>query len=319
MKKYLIFFFFLQMVFSKNLPALYFTPNSKTDKILLSLIENAKSSVYIAGYSISSGKMIELIKKNKERIVIKVLTERDYKNLPKNIVKVYQKSGLFHPKFITVDGISVLIGSGNFTDDGLHLHHNHFLLIQDPKIAEFFNKKFLAWWQDTPFEEVYEDSIYRIYFSPDTDCESIIVNELSKARDTIHFAHYRFTSEKIARAIILKKFTGVKVYGIMDASGIEPYSFFYPLSYYGCKLKKSNLAGLLHDKLFIIDGETVITGSYNPTTSAKKNTECLIIIKDKKTAEKLLTEWKKLWLFYSLPASPFKLSIPLIERLRMKK
>lgn len=299
-KSLLLLLVFLYPSFSENLPVLYFTPNIKTDKIILSLIEGAESSIYIAGYSVSWEKMIEMLKK-KRNIDIKILIERETKWIlkDKDIVKIYQKPGIFHPKFIVVDKKSVLIGSGNFTDDGLHLHHNHFLLIQDRNIADFLNKKFLSWWNDKPSKEIFEDSIYKIYFSPETNCESIIIQNISSARKTIHLLQYQFTSEEIAKAIIKRKLSGVEVYGIVEPSSIEPYSVFYPLLDYGCKLKKSNNAGFLHDKLFIIDGEIVITGSYNPTASARRNTECLLIIRDKKTAKRLLKEWKRLWYFYS--------------------
>ncbi|MDD3726543.1 MAG: phospholipase D-like domain-containing protein, partial [Candidatus Ratteibacteria bacterium] len=253
MKKLVIFFFILlQPTFSSNIPTLYFTPNRQTDKIVISIIEGAESSLYIAGYSVSWENILKLIKKKQESVEVKVLVDGQIKGVPEDIVRVYKKPGFFHPKFITVDEKTVLIGSGNFTEDGFHLHHNHFLLIQDRDIADFFNRRFLAWWDDISEEsqkvklkgqktkgenqklEIYQDGIYRIYFSPETDCESVIIQEISKARDTIHFAHYRFTSESITKAIILRKMAGVNVYGIMDASGIAPYSVFYPLSDYGC-------------------------------------------------------------------------------------
>ncbi|MCM8761725.1 MAG: phospholipase D-like domain-containing protein [Candidatus Omnitrophica bacterium] len=303
MRKFLfLLLVFLPPSFSGNLPALYFTPNRKTDKIIISLIEGAESSIYIAGYSVSWEKMIELLNRKKENIDIKILTDRETKWIFKDIVRIYSKPGLFHPKFIVVDKKYVLIGSGNFTDDGIYLHHNHFLLIKDRDMADFFNKKFLSWWDDKPAEEpeVYKDRLYQIYFSPETNCESIIIQNISNAKKTIHFIHYQFTSEEIAKVIIRKKLSGVDIYGIVEPSSIEPYSVFYPLLDYGCRLKKSNRAGFLHDKLFIIDDEIVITGSYNPTASARRNTECLLIIKDKETAKKLLKEWKKLWLFYSV-------------------
>lgn len=303
MRKLIIYFFILllQPIFPGEIPSLYFTPNRETDKIILSIIQGAESSLYIAGYSVRWERIKEVLRKKKGKIDIKVITEEEITGLPEEIVKIYKKPGLFHPKFITVDGKIVIIGSGNFTDNSFHLHHNHFLLIKDRNISEFFNRRFLAWWEDNTFDEVYENSIYRVYFSPETNCESIIIQEISKARNSIYFAHYRFTSEEIAKAIVLRKLAGVDVSGIMDASGIEPYSVFYPLSDYGCKMKKSNLAGFLHDKLFIIDSETVITGSYNPTSGARRNTECLIIIKDEEVAKRLLAEWKKLYLYYALP------------------
>ncbi|MCM8760276.1 MAG: phospholipase D-like domain-containing protein [Candidatus Omnitrophica bacterium] len=295
----LLLFIFLNPSFSENLHHLYFTPNHKTDKIILSLIESAQDSIYIASYSLSWKEMIELLNRKKGNIDIKILTDREIKGSLKDIVKVYNKPGLFHLKFIVVDKKSVLIGSGNFTDDGIHLHHNHFLLIQDPNVANFFNKKFLSWWDDKPSEEIFEDRTYQIYFSPETNCESIIIQNISKARKTIHFLQYHFTSEEIAKVIIRKKLSGVDVYGIVEPLSIEPHSVFYPLLDYGCRLKKSNRAGFLHDKLFIIDEEIVITGSYNPTASTRKNTECLLIVRDKEIARGLLKEWKKLWYFYS--------------------
>jgi phosphatidylserine/phosphatidylglycerophosphate/cardiolipin synthase-like enzyme len=44
----------------------------------------------------------------------------------------------------------------------------------------------------------------------------------------------------------------------------------------------------------IIDGETVITGSFNFTTAAEeKNAENLLIIRDKKLAERYIKNWQE--------------------------
>jgi phosphatidylserine/phosphatidylglycerophosphate/cardiolipin synthase-like enzyme len=47
-----------------------------------------------------------------------------------------------------------------------------------------------------------------------------------------------------------------------------------------------------HNKMMVIDGETVITGSFNFTKAAEKeNSENLLIIHDRKLAEKYVKNW----------------------------
>ncbi|HOJ39912.1 MAG TPA: phospholipase D-like domain-containing protein, partial [bacterium] len=76
------------------------------------------------------------------------------------------------------------------------------------------------------------------------------------------------------------------------------YPFRFAL---GVAVRRNLMAGLLHDKNFIIDGRTVITGSYNPTAAARNNVESLLILKNENLARQLLRKWKRLWRWKSLP------------------
>ena len=52
----------------------------------------------------------------------------------------------------------------------------------------------------------------------------------------------------------------------------------------------------MHHKVFIIDNETVITGSYNPTSGGdERNDENMLIIHDKSIADAFLREFGNLW------------------------
>ena len=52
----------------------------------------------------------------------------------------------------------------------------------------------------------------------------------------------------------------------------------------------------MHNKIFIIDEEIVITGSYNPTRNGdENNNENLVIIYDKNIAKKYVDEFNKLF------------------------
>ncbi len=53
-------------------------------------------------------------------------------------------------------------------------------------------------------------------------------------------------------------------------------------------------AVIAHNKIVIIDGQTVITGSFNFTRAAEeKNAENLLVIRDKALAAKDLENWKE--------------------------
>ena len=61
-------------------------------------------------------------------------------------------------------------------------------------------------------------------------------------------------------------------------------------------VKKDTNKYKMHHKVFIIDNETVVTGSFNPTASAEnKNDENIIIIKDRMIAGSFLKEFGRLW------------------------
>ena len=52
----------------------------------------------------------------------------------------------------------------------------------------------------------------------------------------------------------------------------------------------------MHHKCFIIDSETVVTGSMNPTGGGDtRNDENILIIHDEEIAGKYLDEFEKVW------------------------
>ena len=61
-------------------------------------------------------------------------------------------------------------------------------------------------------------------------------------------------------------------------------------------VKKDKNKYKLNHKVFIIDNQTVATGSFNPTLSADtKNDENLIIFHDQKIANEFVGEFNSLW------------------------
>ena len=62
----------------------------------------------------------------------------------------------------------------------------------------------------------------------------------------------------------------------------------------GIPVKIDSAHDIAHNKIMIIDGEIVITGSFNFTKSAEdKNAENLLVIRDKALAEKYIKNWQE--------------------------
>lgn len=134
-----------------------------------------------------------------------------------------------------------------------------------------------------------------VYFSPGTSCTDAIVREIAAARSTIHLQAYSFTSEPIARALVDAEKRGVKVVAILDASNrTKNYSAADFLAHEGIETYIDSQHAIAHNKIIIIDGATVITGSFNFTKSAdQKNAENLLVIPDSELAAKYEVNWEQ--------------------------
>ena len=89
---------------------------------------------------------------------------------------------------------------------------------------------------------------------------------------------------------------GVKVRVVLDPTlATAHYSAATPLLNAGIPVSIERGSGLLHHKLAIIDGSTVITGSMNWSRAGdESNSEDLVIIRDKKIAAEYIDHYQKL-------------------------
>jgi phosphatidylserine/phosphatidylglycerophosphate/cardiolipin synthase-like enzyme len=135
----------------------------------------------------------------------------------------------------------------------------------------------------------------QIYFSPKGGCTEAIVNEISHAKSEIYVQAYSFTSVSIAKALVDAHKRGIKVEAILDKSQKkERYTSATFLANSGIPTYIDSKHAIAHNKIMIIDKETVITGSFNFTKAAEeKNAENLLIIRNKKLAETYLENWNK--------------------------
>jgi phosphatidylserine/phosphatidylglycerophosphate/cardiolipin synthase-like enzyme len=108
-----------------------------------------------------------------------------------------------------------------------------------------------------------------VCFTPGGNCTDAIVQALSDAKRTILVQAYSFTSAPIAKALLDAHKRGVQVQVILDKSQrTEKYSSADFLANQGVPTMIDANHAISHNKVMIIDGETVITGSFNFTKAA---------------------------------------------------
>jgi phosphatidylserine/phosphatidylglycerophosphate/cardiolipin synthase-like enzyme len=137
-------------------------------------------------------------------------------------------------------------------------------------------------------------SAVTVCFTPGGNCMEQIVNALSEAKSGILVQAYSFTSAPIAKALLEAHKRGVQVQVILDKSQrTEKYSSADFLANQGVATMIDANHAISHNKVMVIDGETVITGSFNFTKAAQeKNAENVPIIRDKALAAQTTQNWQ---------------------------
>jgi phosphatidylserine/phosphatidylglycerophosphate/cardiolipin synthase-like enzyme len=130
-------------------------------------------------------------------------------------------------------------------------------------------------------EQVKATGVMDVYFSPRGGATEAVVLEIGKARKEVLVQAYSFTSVPIAKALLEAKKRGVKVEAVLDKSQRkERYTAATFLHNSGVPVRIDDKHAIAHNKIIIIDRQTLITGSFNFTKAAEeKNAENLLIIK----------------------------------------
>jgi phosphatidylserine/phosphatidylglycerophosphate/cardiolipin synthase-like enzyme len=135
---------------------------------------------------------------------------------------------------------------------------------------------------------------WQVFFSPRGGCTDAVVDVLDRATNSVLVQAYSFTSTPIARAIVDAQRRHVQVAVILDKSQrSERYSSADFLRNSGVATFIDATHAIAHNKVMVIDGATVITGSFNFTKAAEENNaENLLIINDPVLAAKYAVNWK---------------------------
>jgi phosphatidylserine/phosphatidylglycerophosphate/cardiolipin synthase-like enzyme len=289
---------------------------------LISMIRDCHKSFHGAFYDISSMKIAdELIAAHNRGIDVRLVTEKDTfsgdaitKILESGIPVVTDSGpGLMHNKFAIADGSSVFTGSYNTTDNCTLKNNNNAIIVHSQELAEIYTSEFSEMFDHRIFANRREHGAFaelqkkyyvkldginiNVYFAPEDNVEKIIHDRIKKARESIRFMYFSFTSDNIGELMIEKFKAGIKVQGVFEKKGSgSEHSEYIKMKIEGLPVRLDKNRHVMHHKIIIIDDVRVITGSYNLSNNAnKRNDENIIIIDSPEIAGKYIEEFHRIY------------------------
>ncbi|MCS7179378.1 MAG: phospholipase D-like domain-containing protein [Anaerolineae bacterium] len=301
-------------------PALH---TGSIDLRLVDLIDAAQKRVDVAAYELDIPTVTDaLLRAHRRGVQVRLVTDGEYED-EEMVARLRQAGvpvtvrpkdgGIMHNKFVVVDDTWVWTGSWNLTKNCTYRNNNNAVLIASPRLAENYATEFEELFsgqfgprspKNTPYPtvmiEVPEQSLQvpiEVYFAPEDKVASHLIPVLSAARQSIRFMAFSFTSQDIGDTLIQLARRGISVEGVVESRGSDaPYAQYPRLREAGIPVWKDGNPYLLHHKVFIVDGQSVILGSYNFSSSAEKdNDENLLIIHNPGVAQAFLDEYNRVW------------------------
>jgi phosphatidylserine/phosphatidylglycerophosphate/cardiolipin synthase-like enzyme len=126
-----------------------------------------------------------------------------------------------------------------------------------------------------------ESAKVEVAFTPGDDVSGLIAKRIDRSRESVRMQAYLFTDRHIASALFAAMRRGVNVEIVGDAAQQEAggLPLLAPLQRAGAHVYLNTSHAASHNKIVILDGTTVITGSYNFTQAAQtRNAENVVVI-----------------------------------------
>ncbi len=287
-------------------PEVYFCPKDKCDEKLIDFIDSANSFIHCAFFDLDLNNVITVLKEKSEDIDVKIVVDEDNYEYVQDLdfVKTDDRRAYMHNKFCIADYTKIITGSFNPTVRGAYYNNNNIIIVNSEYLANNYEKEFLELWNNIfGFGSNVENPIFLLndkkienYFCPEDNCAKQVEEEINKSQSSIYFMTFSFTHGGIATSIAKKIQNGIEVKGIFEKSQSSQYSKKDLIEFQGGEVKFDNNPYNMHNKVFIIDEKTVITGSFNPSNNANKNNdENILIIEDEVLARSYLDEFDYIW------------------------
>lgn len=226
-----------------------------------------------------------------------------------------RSSALMHNKFLIIDGSSVWMGSMNFTHNGLYNNNNNAMYIRSSRLAQNYQSEFDEMFIDgiftraadqnnMPFRDLTIGGVrVETYFSPEDGLiiERRIAELINGAQTSVYFMTNIVTLESLGTAAINRFNNRVDVKAMFESRG-SMGGQMVPMGCAGIPVKQDANPNTFHHKVIIIDGQIVITGSFNFSAGARdSNSENVLIFHSAEIAQAFTNEFFR---WFNDPAAP---------------
>lgn len=304
---------------------LYFTTPSNSrdrsqyvggvDTKLAEAINATQNTLDIAAFEMSNEVISEAIIDAHERgVVVRIVTDDEHgiEDDDSTLIEMElagipivndERSALMHNKFMLMDGITVWLGSMNYTPNGVYRNNNNAISLRSRRAVEVYQAEFIEMFERHEFGIRSDDSNtgnftqdgvpIQIMYASENNVIDTLLAEIGNAQSTIRFMTFSFTRDDLGEAVIAQAEAGVDVQGVFERIGSETqYAEMPRMLCAGLDVRQDGNNGILHHKVFIIDETTVITGSFNYSNNAvQSNDENVLIIRDADIAALYMDEF----------------------------
>ena len=307
---------------------LYFTtphypddPATRVDVIeqgLIKVINNALRSLDIAIFELDLDEVGDAILAARNRgVTVRMVTDSDSLEEDETLIRLKkegipivpdERGPIMHNKFVVVDEQAVWTGSWNFTVNDTFRNNNNAIYIQSSQLAQNYAAEFEEMFSqhafgptspaNTPNPQIQlGDTLIETCFAPEDKCADQLIQLINQAQQNVHFMAFSFTHDGIGQAISNRAKAGVVVQGIFETRGSDTEH---------CELGRMQKQRLdvwqdgnpytLHHKVFIIDDQTVVLGSFNFSNNAdESNDENMLVIHNADIASQFLAEFNRVY------------------------
>jgi len=140
----------------------------------------------------------------------------------------------------------------------------------------------------------------QVGFSPEGTAQKLVLETIASAKHDIQILAYAFQASDIMQALVAAKNRGVNVRVVVDKKRNKGKTSKKTMDFVtsnGVELRTNDHFHIHHDKVIIVDGSTVETGSFNFAPSAETaNSENVIVIRDMpEVAKQYIAHWQSRW------------------------
>jgi phosphatidylserine/phosphatidylglycerophosphate/cardiolipin synthase-like enzyme len=207
------------------------------------------------------------------------------------VVNGGRSSGLMHHKFILIDHAILFTGAWNRSFNDTFRNNNNLLRITNPTLIANYQAKFDEMFAahrfgakstvGAPTQRVSVDGFtVENDFSPPDKVMDRLVWLVQGATRSVHFMAFTSTHSDLSAAMIARAKAGAEVRGVVANRSASPGAM-PELHCAGIPVAVDGNPKTMHHKVLILDGTTVVTGSFTFTHSADKyNDENLLVLHD---------------------------------------
>lgn len=287
------------------------------DEVLAAAMGSARQSIDVAVYHLNLWSIRDaLISAHRRGVQVRVITESD--NILAPEIDEIERAGitvigdrretLMHDKFVVIDRQEVWTGSMNLTVGSVYDDNNNLIRLRSAPVALEFTREFDEMFVEDRFGplSIVEEAGGRlpvgataveVLFAPEDRVAARLIDLIRGATSSIEFLAYAFTADGLADAMLERARAGVQLRGVFETDMADALGSEYPrFRQAGVDVRVDGNWGLMHHKVLVLDGSTVVTGSYNFTRSAEEgNDETVVILTDPEVAREFRQEFERMY------------------------